>query len=186
MLSSRTFLYSGVNGACCAGPAALVGSNFTGDWPPNGGLMASHWPFQFGYFASSHARASAVGNDSAARRTTPIKFLQGIGMFLVDRIRVHHEPLTSCESTPPSRVYGRGRRGPGCLFLAHHVVRAFCVWRLLVEADTKDIWAAPPVPRGRALSRGQATARPSPRTVPALWVTIAPPRTSAASVRPLP
>src|SRR5258707_12746100 len=168
MLSSRTFLYSGVNGACCAGPAALVGSNFTGDWPPNGGLMASHWPFQFGYFASSHARASAVGNDSAARRTTPIKFLQGIGMFLVDRIRVHHEPLTSCESTPPSRVYGRGRRGPGCLFLAPHLVRAFCVRRLFGGSDTKEIFAAPRGRRGRGPSRRQTTARPLPPTVPRL------------------
>ena len=51
--------------------------------------------------------------------------------------------------------------------LAHHVVRAFCAWRLLVEADTKDIWAAPRVRRGRALSRGQATARPSPQAVSA-------------------
>jgi hypothetical protein len=49
----------------------------------------------------------------------------------------------------------------------HHVVRAFCVWQLLVEADTKDIWAAPCVLRGRALSRGQATARPSPQAVSA-------------------
>ena len=61
----------------------------------------------------------------------------------------------------------------------------FCVWRLPVEADIKDIWAAPRVWRGRALSRGQATARPSPRTVSALWLTIAPPRTSAAYATPI-
>jgi DNA polymerase (family 10) len=37
----------------------------------------------------------------------------------------------------------------------------------MVEDDTKDIWAALRVRRGRALSRGQATARPSPQAVSA-------------------
>jgi hypothetical protein len=40
----------------------------------------------------------------------------------------------------------------------------FCVWRLPVEADTKDIWAAPAVRRGRALSRDRSTARPLDRS----------------------
>src|SRR5262249_14839955 len=86
-------------------------------WPPNGGLMASHWPFQLGYFASSHARATPVGNDSAARRTAPIKFLQCMACSLLIAL-VNHEPLMSHESRPPFRVYGRGWRGAGCLLLA--------------------------------------------------------------------
>lgn len=42
----------------------------------------------------------------------------------------------------------------------------FCVWRLPVEADPK-IFGRPRVRRGRALSRGRATARPSPQAVSA-------------------
>src|SRR5712671_2951254 len=63
MLSSWTFWYSGVSGACCAGPHALVGSNLIA-WPPRRGLMTSHWPFQLGYFASSAARAPPIGSIS--------------------------------------------------------------------------------------------------------------------------
>src|SRR6266851_5983006 len=59
MLSSWTFRYSGVSGACCAGPQALVGSNLIA-WPPKRGLMASHSPFQLGYFASSAACAPPI------------------------------------------------------------------------------------------------------------------------------
>src|SRR5437660_5337448 len=64
MLSSWTFRYSGVSGACCAGPHALVGSNLIA-WPPRRGLIGSHWPFQLGYFASSAARAPPIDSISA-------------------------------------------------------------------------------------------------------------------------
>jgi len=100
-----------LTGPACAGPAALVGSNL-----PVFGLQwridASHWPFQLGYFASSMRAHQPVGNDSAARRTAPIKFLRGMACSLLIAL-VHHEPLTSCESTPPSRVYeeAAGPRG---------------------------------------------------------------------------
>src|SRR6202049_5139768 len=65
MLSSSTFRYSGVSGACCAGPHGLVGSNLIA-WPPRRGLTVSHWPFQLGYFASSAARATPIVSASAA------------------------------------------------------------------------------------------------------------------------
>src|SRR6266700_1575544 len=65
MLSSRTFWYSGVSGACCAGPQALFGSYFI-TWPPRRRLMACHWPFQFGYFASSAARTPPIVMVNAA------------------------------------------------------------------------------------------------------------------------
>src|SRR6202521_3139440 len=68
MLSSWIFWYSGVSGACCAGPNALVGSNFT-PCPPRRGLIASHWPFQLGYFASLAARAPPIVIISAAAST---------------------------------------------------------------------------------------------------------------------
>jgi hypothetical protein len=42
----------------------------------------------------------------------------------------------------------------------------FCVWRLPVVADKRYL-GGPRVRRGRALSRGQATARPSPQAVSA-------------------
>src|SRR5260370_2574802 len=64
MLSSWTFWYSDVSGACCAGPHALVGSNLIA-WPPRRGLIGSHWPFQLGYFASSAARAPPIDSISA-------------------------------------------------------------------------------------------------------------------------
>src|SRR5712671_662319 len=73
MLSSWTFWYSGVSGACCAGPHALVGSNLIA-WPPRRGLMTSHWPFQLGYFASSAARAPPIVSISAAANANaPVK-----------------------------------------------------------------------------------------------------------------
>src|SRR6266852_4760600 len=64
MLSSWTFRYSGVSGACCAGPHALVGSNLIA-WPPRRGLMGSHWPLQLGYFASSAACARPMVTNTA-------------------------------------------------------------------------------------------------------------------------
>src|SRR5262249_62283462 len=54
MLSSSTFWYSGVSGASWARPQALVGSNLMA-CPPRRGLMASHCPFQLGYFISAAA-----------------------------------------------------------------------------------------------------------------------------------
>src|SRR5258708_5155813 len=68
MLSSCTFRYSRVSRACCAGPHALVGSNLIA-WPRRRGLMASHWPFQLGYFASSAAPAPPIVSTSAAANT---------------------------------------------------------------------------------------------------------------------
>jgi hypothetical protein len=59
----------------------------------------------------------------------------------------------------------------------------FRVWRLLVEPDTRYLGGSR-VRRGRALSRGQATARPSPQAVSAHWVTIAPPRIRRQSKLP--
>jgi hypothetical protein len=60
----------------------------------------------------------------------------------------------------------------------------FCVWRLSVEADPKDIWAAPCVRRvalylaaKRPLDRAHERSRP-------IGVTIAPPRTSATHATP--
>src|ERR1700724_2294002 len=70
MLSSRTFWYSGVSGACCAGPHGLVGSNLIA-WPPRRGLTVSHWPFQLGYFASSAARATPIVAVTAASANAP-------------------------------------------------------------------------------------------------------------------
>src|SRR5580700_1317364 len=71
MLSWWTFWYSGVSGACCAGPNALFGSNFT-PWPPSLGLIASHWPFQLGYFKPSAACAlPTVTISAAASANTP-------------------------------------------------------------------------------------------------------------------
>src|SRR5260370_33259653 len=73
MLSSWTFWYSDVSGACCAGPHALVGSNLIA-WPPRRGLIGSHWPFQFGYFASSAARAPPIDSISAmANANAPVE-----------------------------------------------------------------------------------------------------------------
>src|SRR5271163_4221118 len=40
--------------------------------------MDIHWPLQFGYFASPHARALPVGDASATSTTAPIKCLQSI------------------------------------------------------------------------------------------------------------
>src|SRR5262249_32283268 len=78
MLSSWTFLYSGVSGACCAGPHALVGSNLIA-WPPKRGLMGSHWPFQLGYFASSAARAPPIDSISAtANANAPVELRYAI------------------------------------------------------------------------------------------------------------
>src|SRR5262245_55567111 len=60
MLSSSTFWYSGVSGACWPGPQGLVGSKVT-RWPPRPGVMIRfHWPFQLGYFASSACAAPSV------------------------------------------------------------------------------------------------------------------------------
>src|ERR1700722_1364314 len=75
MLSSWTFWYSGVSGACCARPHALVGSYLMA-WPPRRGLMTSHWPLQLGYFASSAALTadvvvSAIAS-AAANATAPV------------------------------------------------------------------------------------------------------------------
>src|SRR5712671_7908105 len=75
MLSSWTFWYSGVSGACCAGPHALVGSNLIA-WPPRRGLMTSHWPFQLGYFASSAARAPPIVSISAAANANALAELR--------------------------------------------------------------------------------------------------------------
>src|SRR5260370_1434933 len=73
MLSSWTFWSSDVSGACCAGPHALVGSNLIA-WPPRRGLIGSHWPFQFGYFASSAARAPPIDSISAmANANAPVE-----------------------------------------------------------------------------------------------------------------
>jgi hypothetical protein len=51
--------------------------------------------------------------------------------------------------------------------LAHHVVRAFLRTAASGRSGHKRYSGRPRVRRGRALSRGQATARPSPRTVSA-------------------
>src|SRR5579863_809575 len=80
MLSSWTFWYSGVSGACWAGPNGLLGSNLT-PWPPSRGLIASHWPFQFGYFGASAACAAPIDAITAANTnargavTVSIRFL---------------------------------------------------------------------------------------------------------------
>src|SRR5580704_427509 len=71
MLSSWIFWYSGVNGACWAGPNALVGSYLT-PWPPSRGLIGSHWPFQLGYFISA-AGAPTVAVSAAASTSAPIE-----------------------------------------------------------------------------------------------------------------
>src|SRR5207302_631342 len=55
-------------------PQDLSGSN--GAWPvtPAGGRALSHWPFRFGYFASSNARAPSLVTISAAiMAAAPIK-----------------------------------------------------------------------------------------------------------------
>jgi hypothetical protein len=51
--------------------------------------------------------------------------------------------------------------------------------------DLSVFFGRPRAWRSRALSRGRATARPSPQAVSAHRVTIAPPRTSAAHAAPL-
>src|ERR1700674_5510629 len=95
MLSSWIFWYSGVSGACCAGPKALVGSNFT-RWPPRRGLIASHWPFQLGYFASLAAcTPPIVTNSAAASANAPVELPYNIMLLpelsdsLLDRDGIH-------------------------------------------------------------------------------------------------
>src|SRR5438477_10601710 len=88
MLSSKTFWYSGVSGASCAGPEALVGSNFM-IWllAPRGGLIAFHSPFQLGYFASSAARAPPIAVISAAASARiPVELRYNMIMLLHCRI----------------------------------------------------------------------------------------------------
>src|SRR6266700_5445736 len=86
MLSSWTFWYSGVSGACCAGPQALVGSNLI-TWPPRRGLMVSHWPLQLGYFASSAACAPPiVAVSAAANANAPVKL--GYDMLSLPAFRI--------------------------------------------------------------------------------------------------
>src|SRR6516165_11341523 len=90
MLSSWTCRYSGVSGACCAGPHALVGSNLIA-WPPRRGLMGSHWPFQLGYLASSAACAAPmVTTSAAANANAPVELRYDISILpcgLLDRDR---------------------------------------------------------------------------------------------------
>src|ERR1700730_2389606 len=76
MLSSRTFLYSGVSGASCPNPHGLVWSK--DGWPGSPRTTnRSHWPFQSGYLASS-APALASGIASATSAKAAINFSHGI------------------------------------------------------------------------------------------------------------
>src|SRR5260221_14070073 len=114
MLSSWTFRYSDVSGACCAGPHALVGSNFIA-WPPRRGLMASHWPFQLGYFASSAARAPPIVSMSAAANANApveLRYNMSILPWVVGSPARIATDATSCsgdQDTPPVRHMERRR-----------------------------------------------------------------------------
>src|SRR5712672_969404 len=69
-LASKRAWYSGVNGGCCAGPQALVGSKTLARPWPTPTVFAfgprRHWPFKSGYFVSSNAHAPTTVDSSAA------------------------------------------------------------------------------------------------------------------------
>src|ERR1700722_11189347 len=119
MLSSWTFWYSGVSGACWARPHALVGSNLMA-WPPRRGLMTSHWPFQLGYFASSAALAPAVIISAAASATTtafaPVELrsnMKSLLAFLRIALVGRDKRPTAATASRIHRRHGAGNGGLG-------------------------------------------------------------------------
>jgi hypothetical protein len=78
-LASKIAWYSGVNGACCAAPGGLLGSQDELRLPPS----CCHGPRQLGYFDSSNACAAVnVADNTAAAASDPREPRQSMRVLL--------------------------------------------------------------------------------------------------------
>src|SRR5262249_17935655 len=80
-------------------------------WPPSRGLMVSHWPFQFGYFASSAARALLMIVSAAATATATVTVELRSTMAVLPTFRI---AFCRLDANGAYHRAGRGRTSHGC------------------------------------------------------------------------